>query len=112
MIATHTPEKEALLQTKIPRDVKKTKLFLEKATPSTNKEPILSDHSSDDVPEEESVIIDLHAFKVLEHEPKLGDFVLVEFNTAPKKYYIGILILAKYPTEDFDISYLYISSSN
>ena len=30
----------------------------------------------------------------------------MEFNTAPKKYYIGILILAKYPTGDFDISYL------
>ena len=106
MIATDTPEKETLVQTKRSKKLPKTKLFLEPVTSSADEELILSDHSSDDLPEEESMIIDPHAFEVLEREPKLGDFVLVEFDTAPKKYYIGILISAKDLTGDFEISYL------
>ena len=106
MIATDTQEKETLVQTKRPKNLPKTKPFLEPVTSSTDKEPILSDHLSDDLPEEECMIFDPNAFEVLEREPKLGDFVLVEFDTAPKKYHIGILISAKDLTGDFEISYL------
>ena len=106
MIATDTPEKETLLQTKRPKKLPKTKLFYEADTSSTDEEPILSDHSSDDVPEEESIVIDPDTFKVLKSEPKLDNFVLVEFNTASKKYYIGKITSPKDIAGDFEISYL------
>ena len=106
MIATDTPEKETLLQTKRPKKLPKTKLFYEADTSSTDEEPILSDHSSDDVPEEESIVIDPDTFKVLKSELKLDNFVLVEFNTASKKYYIGKITSPKDIAGDFEISYL------
>lgn len=118
MIATDTPEKEALSQKKpksrVPaqarlsnksttRKSKPRKLVFEEES-SSEDELEFSDHSSDDLDEDGSN--EHSGFPSLEEEPKENDYILAEFNTSPKKYYVGMITKGKDDEEEYEVSYL------
>lgn len=118
MIATDTPEKEALAQSrpqnkhftqnqhakdKSRQPITKKLVFDEDS--SSEDDLILSDHSSDDFDE---ISNEDQAFPALEVEPKVNDYVLAEFEGRPTlmKYYVGLITKEKDDEGDYEVSYL------
>ena len=87
MIATDTPEKESLAGPSGRR-----KIVVSETSSCSEVQPILSDHSSDEIDEEDLVGVRNKTFKPLERDPKVKEFVLVEFDSTPRIYYIGQIV--------------------
>ena len=120
MIATDTPEKQELenRSTKIKRicntgthPIKaKRKLAIAPQILSSSSddesdapEKLTSDHSSDEI--DEDLFTNKNQFEPLLTKPKGDDYVLVEFHTEPKVYYVGKIKRANSELE-FAISYM------
>ena len=96
MIATDTPEKESLAGPSGLRPViKRRKIVVSETSSCSEVEPILSDHSSDEIDEEDLVGVRNKTFKPLERDPKVKEFVLVELDSTPRIYYIGQIVKKK-----------------
>ena len=121
MIATDTPEKQELenRSTKIKRICNtgthpiKAKRKLATIAPqilssssdneSDAPDKLTSDHSSDEI--DEDLFTNKNQFEPLLTKPKGDDYVLVEFHTEPKVYYVGKIKRANSELE-FAISYM------
>ena len=55
---------------------------------------------------DEELFIGPRGFPPLDNNPKLGDYVLVEFNTDPKVYYVEKIITEMDGNNDFVITYM------
>ena len=64
-----------------------------------------SDHSSDEL-DEDSFTGPKKDFSPLPNNPKTNDFVIVEFSTEPKIYFVGKITSEIDDAKDFSISYL------
>lgn len=112
MIATDTPEKESLAgPSGLNPGIKRRKIVLSETSSSEEEEPLLSDHSSDEIVEEDLFGVPNKTFKPLERNPKVMEFVMVEFDTTPKTYYIAYrpddqILKERDEENEFEISYL------
>ena len=107
MIATDTPEKESLAGPSVVRPViKRRKIFVSETSSCSEEKPILSDHSSDEIDEEDLVGVRNKIFKPLERDPKVKEFVLVEFDSTPMIYYTGQIVKKGDKENEFEIKYL------
>ena len=95
MFATDTSGKESLAGPSGLRPVIKRREIVVSETSFSEVEPILSDHSSDEIDEEDLVGVRKKTFKSLERDPKVKEFVLVEFDSTPRIYYIGQIVKKK-----------------
>ena len=107
MILTDTPEKESLAGPSGLRPViKRREIVVSDTSYSSEVEPILSDHSSDEIDEKDLVGVRNKIFTPLERDPKVKEFVLVEFDSTPRIYYIGQIVKKRDEGNEFEISYL------
>ena len=67
--------------------------------------PQLSDHFSEYL-SNSSKISETANFLELNKSPEVNDFVLIEFNTMPKNYYVGKITKAEDADKDYEISYM------
>ena len=89
MITTDSPEKESLAGPSGLRPVIKRRKIIDSETSSfSEEEPILSAHSSDEIDEEDLVGVRNKICKPLKRDPKVKEFVLVEFGSTPLGYII------------------------
>ncbi|KAK4324160.1 hypothetical protein Pmani_005163 [Petrolisthes manimaculis] len=70
---------------------------------SSGEDLVLSDHSSDDFDE---VSNEDQEFPALEAEPKVNDYIVVEFKDTHLKYYVGLITKEKDDEGDYEVSYL------
>ena len=101
MILTDTPQKELLksckkVQKAPKRKAKNTRksLYSNESSNVDEIQILLSDHSSDNFSETCDVKKNL-LVPDCTNEPAIGDYVLVEFKTFPRKYYVGHIIKNK-----------------
>ena len=110
MIATDTPEKVQLhsKSTVIPeksrRRISFTAAPIAQCSHTSPQELHLSDHSSDEVDEED--LLGAQEFSPLLNPPVLNDYVLVEFDTSPKTYYVGFITKPEDEDGEYEVSYL------
>ena len=110
MIATDTPEKDPLHSktTAIPEKshcrITFGKAPIERCSHSPPQELHLSDHSSDEFDEED--FLGAEEFTPLLIPPVLNDYVLVEFDTSPKTYYVGFITKPQDEDGEYEVSYL------
>lgn len=67
--------------------------------------PDFSDYSSEHL-SDSSDFSEICNFPELNKLPEVNDFVLVEFNTMPKKYYVGKITKPEDAEEDYEITYM------
>ena len=67
--------------------------------------PQLSDHSSQYL-SDSSKTSETANFQELNKPPEINDFVLIEFNTLPKNYYVEKIAKPEDADKDYEISYL------
>lgn len=112
MIATDTPERNELQIKRKRKDTKgpkpKRALFLDDDTDADESELILQDSSDDEncdltqlIPEPEFV-----DFEDLERPPTTGDFVLVEFATKNKIYFVGKILSIEEESSECEVTFL------
>lgn len=109
MIATDTPEKNELAEVAQKKLKKKCvtpkRLFNNAPETSSDEEPVLSEHSTDN--EIDLLQVDPTGFEELERDAIEGDFVLVEFSGKSKViYYVGKIIKDRDLDGEYEISYL------
>ena len=71
-----------------------------------DKMPQLSDHSSEYL-SHCSKTFKTANFLELNKRPKINDFMLIKFNTLPKKYYVGKITKPEDADIDYEISYMH-----
>ena len=112
MILTDTPQKKLLKSCKkfqkAPKhNAKNTKkrLYSNKSLNVDKIKILLSDHSSDNFSNpcdvEKNFLV-----RDCTNEPAIGEYMLVEFKTFPKKYYVGQITKNKDFEGDYEISYM------
>lgn len=112
MIATDTPERYELYQKRKQKQIKgalpKRALFLNDDSDDDGSEVILQDSSGDEVFDVSQLIPEpeLLDFEDLERSPIPGDYVLVEFETKKKIYYIGKIISYVDESTECEVSFL------
>ena len=117
MIATDTPEKKALAisfrqgppeKQSVPGPSRqglltaKRKILVESSSDEAD-EIMCSDHSSD---KESLMGKNPEQFAGLERDPCVVEFVLVEFDTSPKTYYVGQITKEMDEEDELEVSYL------
>ena len=112
MILTDSPQKELLESCKKVQKAPKQKgtnirkrLYSNESSNIDEIQILLSDHSSDNFSDPCDVEKNLLVSDCT-NEPAIGDYVLVEFKTFPKKYYVGQITKSKDFESDYEISYL------
>ena len=114
MILTDTPQKKILNSyqsirkvSKPPhKQVKNARRYLySNRNLDQDKMPQLSDHSSEYL-SDSSKTSETANFPELNKPPEVNDFVLIEFNTLPKKYYVGKITKPEDADKDYEISYM------
>ena len=86
--------------------IKRRGIIVSETSSFSEEEPILSDHSSDEIDEEDLVGVRNKTFKPLERDPKVKEFVLVEFGSTPRIYYMGQIVKERDEENEFETSYL------
>lgn len=107
MIATDTPEKMELIKSreKTPKEKKVKKRVLDSDSDEQDENEMeLQDSSGgeDYIGEDPEPPI---SFEYLDRCPNIGEYVLVEFNSKQKTYYVG-KVLSQIKENDFEISFL------
>ena len=112
MILTDTPQKEFLKSCKkvqkAPKQKAKNTRMRLYSSESSNVDEIqilLSDHSSDNFSEPCDVEENLLGPDCT-NKPSIGDYVLGEFKTFPRKYYVGQITINKNLQSNYEISYM------
>ena len=112
MILTDSPQKKLLKSCKKVQKAPKRKATNIKKRLYSNESPnideiqiLLSNHSSDKFSDPFDVEKNL-LVPDCTNEPAIGDYVLVEFKTFPKKYYVDQITKNKDFEGDYEISYM------
>ena len=113
MILTDTPQKELLKSCKKVQKAPKRKaknsrkrLYSNESSNVDEIQIILSDHSSDNFSDPCDVEKNL-LVPDCTNEPGIGDYVLVEFKTLPRRYYVGQITKNKDFEGDREISFMW-----
>ena len=114
MILTDTPQKKILnsyQNTKVskppPKQVKNVRRHLySNRNLDHDKMPQFSNHSSKYLSDSNKTS-EADNFPELNKTPEVYDFVLIEFDTLPKKYYVGKITKPEDADKDYEISYMH-----
>ena len=86
--------------------IKRRKIVVLEISSFSEEEPILSDHSSDEIDEKDLFGVRNKTFKPLERDPKVKEFVLVDFDSLLGIYYIDQIVKKRDEENEFEISHL------